>query len=98
MALQLPGSQAASLSARRGASPQRPRTGRERMKREEHTMKTTAIAFLAACTVACGGAGATSNTGTAAQPRDQVASKDPSATGVPECDEWIRLVTRCIET
>lgn len=55
-------------------------------------------AFVVVCLVACGGAGAASNTGTATPGGQQAGSQDPSSTGVAECDAYIRMVSRCIET
>src|ERR1700731_1486465 len=62
-------------------------------------MKTTPMTFVVACALmAGGGGGATSDGGTAARGRDQPAvARAASRTAEAECDEYVRMVTRCIE-
>jgi hypothetical protein len=61
-------------------------------------MKIKLIALVIVCIGACGCSHTQSKTGAASHGGEQTASKDRPAADGAECDDYIRLVSRCIET
>ncbi len=61
-------------------------------------MKMKMIALVSACIVASGCSRTQGKTGSAARGGEQTASKDRSAADGAECDDYIRIVSRCIDT
>jgi hypothetical protein len=64
-------------------------------------MTRSTILLIGACTIACGHSGVPNDTVAAAQASagaQPAAARDASATGSPECDDYVRLVSTCIET
>jgi hypothetical protein len=61
-------------------------------------MKTNPIMLIFACIVACGCSRDQSKTNTMAQSGTQTAARDASPSGAADCNDYFRLVSRCIET
>jgi hypothetical protein len=64
-------------------------------------MTRSTLLLIGACTIACGHSGVRNDTVAAAQATtgaQPAAAKDASATGSPECDDYVRMVSTCIET
>jgi hypothetical protein len=61
-------------------------------------MSMKLIAFAIACMAVSGCSRLQSRTGASTQGGAQAASKDPSPAGIAECDDYMRMVSQCIET